>query len=157
MKRRTIVAGLALVSVASPAMATDPRLARDVLRGVNAFRAGAGRAPLRLDPRLSRAATLHSLDMLRTNRLSHTGSDGSDAGLRLTRAGFAWSTCRENIGAGYQDTRQALHGWIDSPAHRDNLLARTVTAAGIGFAGGPGVLPGNVPRLFWTLVLAAPR
>ncbi|WP_198372447.1 CAP domain-containing protein [Roseomonas rosulenta] len=148
---------LAAILLALPARAADPALQQAMLAEVNAIRARAGRAPLTLDPRLSRAALDHSFDMLRRNQLGHAGSDGSDPGRRITRAGFAWRSYRENVGAGYQDLRQAMAGWMNSPGHRDNILAADVTQVGLGFAAGPGLMPGNIPRLFWTMVLAAPR
>ncbi|MEO3475685.1 CAP domain-containing protein [Roseomonas sp. CAU 1739] len=149
--------GFVLAATARPAAATDPRLQDAVLREVNAFRASQRRPPLQLDLRLSQAATAHSNDMLRSGRMSHTGSDGSDPGARITRTGYHWRSYRENVGAGYVDARQAVAGWIASADHRANLLADDVTQVGVGFAGGPGMMPGNVPRLFWTLVLATPR
>ncbi|BDG71538.1 CAP domain-containing protein [Roseomonas fluvialis] len=150
-----ILAILALLAM--PAQAADPGLQQAMLAEVNAIRARAGRAPVALDARLSRAALEHSIDMLRAGQLGHTGSDGSDPGRRITRAGYAWRSYRENVGAGYQDLRQAMAGWMGSAGHRDNILAADVTQVGLGFAAGPGMMPGNVPRLFWTMVLAAPR
>lgn len=153
---KAIILCLAML-LALPVQAADPALQQAMLAEVNAIRARAGRAPLSLDARLSRAALDHSADMLRRNQLGHTGGDGSDSGRRITRAGYAWRSCRENVGAGYQDLRQALAGWMSSPGHRDNILAADVTQIGLGFAAGPGMMPGNIPRLFWTMVLAAPR
>jgi len=144
-------------ALAAPARAADPALQQAVLREINAFRASHGLRPLALDARLSRAATLHSQDMLAAGRMSHTGRDGSDPGARIGRAGYRWRAYRENLGMGYMTVEEAVMGWVRSPAHRANLLAEDVTQAGIGFAGAPGMMWGNVPRLFWTLVLATPR
>ena len=146
-----------MVLLAWPAHAAEPWLQQAMLAEVNAIRARAGRAPLSLDARLSRAALAHSIDMLNTTRMSHTGRDGSDPGRRITRVGYGWRSYRENVGAGYQDLREAMSGWMNSPGHRDNILAAEVTQVGLGFAAGPGMMQGNVPRLFWTMVLAAPR
>lgn len=140
-----------------PAGATEVWLQQALLREVNAFRASQRRRPLGLDARLSQAATAHSLDMLRWSRMTHAGSDGSDPGARISRAGYRWRSYRENVGAGYMGVPEVMHGWITSPGHRDNMLADDVTQVGVGYAGAPGMMPGNMPRLFWTLVLAAPR
>lgn len=157
MTRRMAILALLLLGLAPTARAADPRLQQAVLAEVNAFRASQGRPPLRLDARLSQAAALHAQDMLAGSRMTHTGRDGSDPGTRISRAGYRWRSYRENVGAGYMDARQAVMGWVTSPEHRANMLADDVTQAGIGFAGGPGMMWGNVPRLFWALVLAAPR
>lgn len=151
MLRRVFIAALMPAS----AGATDP-LEGALLAGVNAFRARSGMAPLGQDPRLSRAALAHSRDMLASNRMSHRGSDGSDVGLRLHRVGYRWLACRENIAAGLVDPRGVVAMWINSPPHRANMLAQDVTQMGAGHAEGPGSLPGNIPRMFWTLVLATP-
>jgi uncharacterized protein YkwD len=146
-----------LALLALPAQAADPALQQAMLAEVNAIRARAGRAPLTLDARLSRAALAHSADMLNSGRMTHSGTDGSDPGRRITRAGYAWRSYRENVGAGYRDLRQAMAGWMGSAGHRDNILAADVTQIGLGLASGPGMMPGNIPRHFWTMVLAAPR
>ena len=140
-----------------PVLAWQGGFEAAVLQEVNAFRMSQGRPPLRLEPRLNRAAHQHSRDMLNTNRMSHSGSDGSDPGQRIARAGYRWRSYRENVGAGYMDVRDAVMGWVHSPGHRENLLADDVTQVGVGYADGPGMMAGNIPRRFWTLVLAAPR
>jgi uncharacterized protein YkwD len=99
---KAIILVLAML-LAPPAGAADPAMQQAMLAEVNAIRARAGRPPLTLDARLSRAALDHSRDMLEAGRLGHTGSDGSDPGRRITRAGYAWRSYRENVGAGYQD------------------------------------------------------
>lgn len=152
-----LVVGLLVFAIGVPASAQGNNVQEAVVKEVNAFRAQAGRPPLRLDARLSQAAMLHSRDMLQWNQMSHRGSDGSDPGLRISRAGYRWRGYRENVGAGYLDVRQAVAGWINSPEHRANLLADDVSQVGVGYAFGPGMMSGNVPRHFWTLVLAAPR
>ncbi|MBR0672742.1 CAP domain-containing protein [Neoroseomonas soli] len=157
MKKRALLLGLISSAVTMPARAWQGGIDEAVLQEVNAFRRSQGRPPLRLEGRLSRAAQLHSRDMLNHNRMSHSGSDGSDAGLRITRAGYRWRSYRENVGAGYMGVQDAVMGWVYSPGHRENLLADDVTQVGVGYADGPGMMAGNIPRRFWTLVLAAPR
>ncbi len=159
VSRRALLAGAGACAtgLAQPASATEAWLQQAVLREVNAFRASQRRPALGLDARLTQAATTHSLDMLRWGRMSHSGSDGSDPGARISRAGYRWRSYRENVGAGYMGVPEVMHGWITSPGHRDNMLADDVTQVGVGYAGAPGMMPGNMPRLFWTLVLAAPR
>lgn len=137
------------------AAAMDP-MESGLAAEVNAFRARSGLAPLRPDPRLSRAALLHAQDMLASNRMSHRGSDGSDVSLRLQRVGYRWLTYCENVAAGLMEPRRVVAMWINSPPHRANMLMPQVTQIGAGYAEGPGSMPGNVPRKFWTLVLAAP-
>jgi uncharacterized protein YkwD len=71
---------------------------------------------------LEEAALTHSMDMANNNFFSHTGSDGSSAGLRATRAGYNWWTWGENIAAGYPSVSAAMQGWIDSDGHCANMM-----------------------------------
>jgi len=129
---------------------------QDLLAEINAFRARSGRGPLVLEARLSRAALMHSQDMLATNRMAHRGSDGSDTDQRLARVGYAWLAYRENIAAGLSDPRRVVAMWIDSPPHRANMLTPQVSQMGAGYAWGPGTITGGIPRQFWTAVFASP-
>ena len=66
----------------------NPRQA--VLGLVNDIRVASGLDPLALDVRLASSAQGHSVDMSTGNFLSHTGSDGSSPGDRMTAAGYPW-------------------------------------------------------------------
>lgn len=57
--------------------------------------------PLSWSPRLAQAAYLHSLDMVRNGFLSHTGSDGSSAGRRISRQKYPWRAYGDNPAARY--------------------------------------------------------
>lgn len=157
MHRRPLLLASLLPALAATEASASPGFDAAMLQEVNGYRVYSRRPPVRLDARLTQAAQAHSVDMLRSGRMSHTGSDGSDTGIRIGRAGYRWRSYRENVGAGYATVRDAMAGWIYSPSHRDNLLAEDVTQIGVGYAGAPGLMAGNIPRLFWTLVLAAPR
>lgn len=160
LSRRTfLLVGLGLVfpAIARPAGAAERKTADAVLAEVNAFRASQGKPRLLPDGRLSRVALMHSQDMMARNQMTHTGRDGSDPGQRMLRAGYAWRAYRENVAAGQADARQVVMSWVNSHGHRANMLADDVTQVGVGHVAGPGMMAGNVPRHFWTLVLAAPR
>src|SRR5262249_29140388 len=84
--------------------------------------------PLAFDTRLIQSATVHSQDMNVSNYFGHTGSDGSDPGLRMTSAGFSWTSYGESIAAGFATTPAALQGLIidngvPDLGHRRHLLA----------------------------------
>ena len=111
-----------------------------MLDAVNAFRAGtrscgsegtfAPAPALAWSCELAAAALHHSADMANNNFFSHTGSDGSSAGDRATRAGYTWSAWGENIAAGYTSVSAVMQGWIDSPGHCANLMAPIFTHLG---------------------------
>ncbi len=80
---------------------------------------------LRLDPELSKAAKVHAREMVRANSLYHTPSD------TLRRRVTNWSTLGENVGVGGGVT--SLHqAFMNSPAHRDNILYSSFRHVGVG-------------------------
>lgn len=110
---------------------------------MNEVRAAHGLAPLRLDPRLQRAARSHSGDMLRRNYFAH-GPFVS----RLARFGVRGPRVGENLAWGVgtgADPRRVVQQWLASPRHRANLLRRGFRRVGLGvragtFAGYNGAL-----------------
>ncbi len=106
-----------------------------VVELVNAERAEAGCAPVTANSTLNTAAQRHSEDMASTGTMSHTGSDGSDPGERLTRAGYAWSTYGENVAYGYSTPEQVMQGWMTSPGHKANILNCSFKEIGVGLSG----------------------
>ena len=116
------------------------------LAAVNAARASGGRAALVYDMRLEAAARAHGQDMAARGFFSHTGSDGSDIGDRLRRAGYAFCFGAENIAAGQRSLGEVMASWMGSRGHRNNILDRKAQAVGVARAAGNR----------WVMVLAAP-
>ncbi|MEU2155370.1 CAP domain-containing protein [Streptomyces sp. NPDC019396] len=108
---------------------------------VNAERSKAGCSPVKLNATLSKAAQAHSEDMASHKNMSHTGSDGSDPGARITRAGYDWSTYGENVAYGYDSPESVMAGWMDSPGHKANILNCEFKEIGVGLA---------QPNDYWT-------
>jgi uncharacterized protein YkwD len=80
--------------------------------------------------------------------MSHTGSDGSDAGDRIARAGYSASTWGENVAAGYPSASSVVDGWMGSSGHRQNILNPAFTHIGVASARAAD------GTLYWTMVLA---
>ncbi|MFY4717167.1 CAP domain-containing protein [Streptomyces sp. LaBMicrA B280] len=112
-----------------------------IVRLVNAERAKAGCRPLTLDAKLTKAAQEHSADMAAHQNMSHTGSDGSDPGTRITQAGYTWSAYGENVAYGYSTAAEVMAGWMSSPGHRANILNCGYQEIGVGLA---------QPDSYWT-------
>ena len=47
-------------------------------------------------------------------------------------------TCGENLGTWNQTAQGTFEGWMESPEHRDSILARKYTHIGVGIAEGAG-------------------
>jgi uncharacterized protein YkwD len=97
-------------------------------------RRAAGAGPLAVDERLSAAALVQARDNARRRLDTHLGSDGSTAGVRVTRAGYRWSEVGENAAAGQRDALEAVRAWLRSPGHRRNLLDPAFVHLGAAFA-----------------------
>jgi len=89
--------------------------------------------PLIWDYTLAYAARLHSRDMAHNNFISHTGSDGSTIGERLSRANLTATGWGENINAGINDATVAIAAWMDSAGNRASILSPHMTHLGVGF------------------------
>ncbi|MFC3505013.1 CAP domain-containing protein [Micromonospora krabiensis] len=123
--------------------------AREVVDLVNAERAKAGCGALGIDDKLMTAAQRHSQDQADHQNMSHTGSDGSDAGDRLDRVGYTWRTYGENVAWNQKTPAAVMDAWMNSPGHRANILNCAFTEIGVGIASSNGP--------YWTQVFAAPR
>jgi uncharacterized protein YkwD len=108
--------------------------------------------PVSWSENLAMAAYLHSEDMALNNFFSHTGSDGSSAGQRISRQGYPWRTYGENIAVGYPTVSSVLQGWLGSEGHCRNLMDPDFTEIGAGYAIGP--FGGNPAARYWTFDLA---
>ena len=96
-------------------------------RKMNGERVLEGLTKLSLDPELSRAARKHTQEMWQRDELYHTPSD------KLRSRVTNWTVIGENVGVG--GTVSSLHdAFMNSPAHRDNILYTTFRHVGIGVA-----------------------
>ncbi|WP_433356721.1 CAP domain-containing protein [Micromonospora saelicesensis] len=123
--------------------------AREVVDLVNAERAKAGCKALSIDDKLMTAAQRHSQDQADHQNMSHTGSDGSNAGTRLDRVGYTWRTYGENVAWNQKTPAAVMDAWMNSSGHRANILNCAFTEIGVGIANSNGP--------YWTQVFAAPR
>ena len=104
------------------------------LRLHNRERKSRGIRPLCVHPKLTKAARAHSADMIRKDYFRH-----GNTGRRLKRYGYKWRTYGENIarGSGSRGSPDKIFkGWMDSRAHRSNILAKKFREIGIGTATG---------------------
>lgn len=117
----------------------------EVLALTNAERTKAGCPALRLDASLATAARAHSVDMATSGMFGHPGSDGSDPGARMQRAGYNTSAgWAENIARGQPTAAAVLTAWMGSPDHRSNILNCEFVALGVGAARSAS------GQLYWT-------
>jgi uncharacterized protein YkwD len=124
------------------AHAASPRTGateRTIVRSINHRRARHGLAPLRIAPRLARAADFHTAEMLAGNYFAHASLHGASFATRIHRFAhvravgetLAWrSRCGRHAG------RRIVSLWMHSPPHRAILLAPRFHRVGIGLRRG---------------------
>ena len=133
-------------------LAAANQLESGVLVELNAIRREHGLLPVRLSAPLSAAADAHSRSMGRFGYFEHESRDGSAFWKRVQRYYGAnsygtWSV-GENLlwSSGGVDPSRALKLWMESPAHRANILTprwREVGLSAVTVAGAPGVFGGR--------------
>jgi uncharacterized protein YkwD len=111
-------------------------------------------APLKINSFLASAALAHSQDMAVHGGFDHRGHDGSSPAMRVERAGYGgYLLVGENIAAGAMTAAQVTQGWLDSPAHCENIMDSRFSEIGIAFA----VNLSSTELVYWTQEFAAPR
>ena len=118
---------------------------------VNAARAAAGVSPVTIHGGLNAVAEGHSNYQAQRKKMSHTGSNGSNAGQRITAQGYSWRTYGENVAAGQGDCPTVVTAWMNSAGHRANILNPAVTEIGVG------AVTSTDGVIYWTMDLAAQR
>ena len=148
--RLLFVAALVTVASTVPATAASAATAADgtdtVVTLVNQERGKAGCDPVTVNSRLTSAAQDHSQDQADIGEMTHSGSDGSTVGQRITRAGYKWSKVGENVASGTTSADRAMELWMNSEAHRDNILNCAFKNIGVGYVDG-----------YWTQDFGTPR
>src|SRR5690242_12010288 len=102
---RATLAALIVVSLAGLAPAGDPprkpKASKIDLSALlelhNKARAEADLGPLKRNDKLDEAARVHARDMADHDKMTHEGSDGSDAAQRVKRQGYHYQEVGENV------------------------------------------------------------
>jgi uncharacterized protein YkwD len=123
-----VFATVAVALLSFPAQAVD----------LNSYRKANGQKPLRQDATLITLARAHAADMARRGTMDHAGFYA----VRARRGAAA-----ENVAYGCGDANCAMQQWINSWAHRANMLRPDFTRYGLASAKSR-----SGPR-FWALVL----
>jgi len=107
---------------------------RAIEEEINEIRVQYGLSPFTKSQKITQAALRHSNDMADNNFFSHTGSDGTRAGIRLDESCYNWQAYGEIIAAGYGSPDGAVEAWMDSPGHKGIILDPGLVDFGAGYA-----------------------
>jgi uncharacterized protein YkwD len=123
------------------------KLRADIILAVNRKREKVGTLPLRRNLLLQSSAQAYAVDMESRNFFSHESPEGETPQERIKRGGYGNLTaqncnCRsftaafgENLARGQQTTADVMQDWMNSPAHRANILTERFLEIGIGIQG----------------------
>lgn len=101
----------------------------------NVYRTRHGIQIVEKEEALGLVASKHSEDMALENYFSHESPNYGDLGDRLEEAQIVYETAGENIASNYYDSAEVVHGWLNSPDHREMLLNKEFTHLGSGAFG----------------------
>jgi len=102
----------------------------------NGSRKAENLAELSVDPLLAQAAQLKAEDMARKGYFSHNSPEGVTPWDWFGQVGYEYSYAGENLAVNFYDTHDLNNAWMDSPAHRANIMNKYFTQIGIGTAKG---------------------
>jgi len=132
-----------LIAHAAPAITAD-----EVLAYTNVARFYEGVPFLAHDPLLSRVALTKMQDLFAREYFAHDAPTGEDVSDLADQVGYAYIAVGENLALGdFENSREVVEAWMESPGHRKNLLSSTYSE--IGVAAGRGMYDG---RKTWIVV-----
>lgn len=95
---------------------------------------------------LEAAGLRHAEDMSNNDFFDHTGTDGTNVGVRAKDAGYNYSWIGENLATGFTTVEDVMEAWRTSTSgHCEMMLNENFTEVGVA----------RVENL-WVMVLAAP-
>lgn len=125
----------AAVSQEQVTVPSTAEMERQLLVALNAERTSRGLQDLRELPELVTLARQHSANLARRNVVSHDSASGASYQQRLTAAGVGSVVNGENVGRSGTFLTQLIHqSFMDSTAHRQNMLNPAFDAVGVGVA-----------------------
>lgn len=117
---------------------------------------------LTVNPVLVAAAQAKADDMAKEGYFAHTSPDGETPWHWFEVAGYEYAAAGENLAVNFSDSVNVEEAWMNSPAHRANILSGKFTEIGIATARGEykGKTTTFVVQMFGTprtSAAAAPR
>jgi len=137
--------GLIFASISTNTIGQDSSMIQSVEKAIiqqtNDFRGSNQLRVVNSDEHLTQAAKGFAEFMARTGKYGHR-ADGMTPAERAEEAGYEYCVVRENIAYRSNSgevTEKSLtdvfvQGWIDSPPHRENMLAKFSTDTGVAVA-----------------------
>lgn len=91
---------------------------------------------LKENPLLVKAAELKAADMAANGYFAHTSPDGKTPWHWLDLAGYSYLYAGENLAVNFFDSKDVSDAWMNSPAHKENIINSKYSEIGIATAQG---------------------
>jgi hypothetical protein len=105
-----------------------------LLQGTNQERIAGGLGSLALNSQLNQAAQSKANDMAARDYWSHNTPDGNPPWVFIESAGYDYETAGENLAYGFDNSTEAVIGWMNSPGHKANIMNTGYADVGFGIA-----------------------
>lgn len=112
-----------------------------LLSATNQVRSTYSIAPLTLNDALTQAAHMKVQDMFRQQYWAHVAPDGTQPWQWLDKAGYVYIDAGENLAKNFTTDESVVAAWMNSEAHRKNVLGNNFTQ--VGFSTMNGTLHGK--------------
>lgn len=106
----------------------------EVIRLTNVERSKNGLPALTQNWELSRVARYKSADMAAKGYFAHQSPTYGSPFTMMQNFGIRFSAAGENIAMGQRTPQEVVNAWMNSPGHRANILSRSYSQIGVGFA-----------------------
>jgi hypothetical protein len=126
----------------------------EILSLTNLARVNAGLNPLRPNNLLTQAAQAKANDMLSQGYFSHTSIGDQPPWYFISATGYNYFYAGENLARDFQSSQDVITAWLNSPAHRQNLLNPNYTEIGLALVSGS--YPNHQPTTIIVQLLAQP-
>ncbi len=106
----------------------------EVIRLTNVERSKNGLPALTQNWELSRVARYKSADMAAKGYFAHQSPTYGSPFTMMQNFGIRFSAAGENIAYGQRTPQEVVNAWMNSSGHRANILSRSYSQIGVGFA-----------------------
>lgn len=129
-----------------------------VVEETNEERADGAIAPLQRNATLDRAAQLKAEHMAELGYFAHYAPDGTSPWHWFRSTNYTFAHAGENLAVHFNDSREVVRAWMNSPTHRANIMNGNFAEIGIGVAEGQfeGYNTVFVVQMFGTPAQTAP-
>lgn len=135
------------------------RLLGDVRSGAiisftNKERVGGGLSTLTENNILTQAANLKAKDMADKGYFAHYSPEGLSPWFWFDKAGYEYQKAGENLAVNFDDSKEIVSAWMNSPTHKENIMKDGYSEIGIGTA--KGIYKGR-EAIFVVQLFASPK